>query len=303
MARPIHIFFSYAHNDEPLVDEVRRQLIGYDRRNIIRKWHDRLISPGAEWRGQIDARLRHCDIILLFISPHFIESEYCYDVEMTEAMRRHHVGEARVIPVILRPCLWHDEPFGRLQSLPTRGRALVLWENRDEGALDVAKGVMEVVRQINSELVEPSARMTSVPNSPTTELTNQPPAVAPLPPQPASLARDALDALWRQGEKWLETFDEDIPSESETDEWWSRCVAVVKSTSLASYIALPDIRQFQDSTPDEWGMLRRLAESADRSESWTDDDNRIKVFSEIYAGVKKLHRVLLKLDGDTSSDK
>ena len=57
MTRPIEIFFSYAHEDEALMDEVRRQLIGFDRRKIIRKWHDRQIQPGAEWREQIDERL------------------------------------------------------------------------------------------------------------------------------------------------------------------------------------------------------------------------------------------------------
>jgi hypothetical protein len=37
MMKPIEIFFSYAHEDEALMDEVRRQLILYDRQDIIRK--------------------------------------------------------------------------------------------------------------------------------------------------------------------------------------------------------------------------------------------------------------------------
>jgi hypothetical protein len=148
MTRPIDIFFSYAHEDEELMDDVRRQLNGFDRRNIIRKWHDRQIPPGTEWKGQIDGRLQHSDIILLFITPHFIESDYCYDAEMTEAMRRHDSGQARVIPIILRPCPWQEEPFGRLQALPIDGRALTTWPNRDEGALNIAEGIMNVVRQL-----------------------------------------------------------------------------------------------------------------------------------------------------------
>jgi hypothetical protein len=148
MRRPIEIFFSYAHEDEALMDEVRRQLIGYDRRKIIRKWHDRLIQPGAEWREQIDERLYRSDIILLFISSRFIESRYCYYAEMKEAMRRHEANEARVIPVILRPCLWQEEPFARLQVLPTAAKPLSTWHNLDEGSLDVATGIMRVVREI-----------------------------------------------------------------------------------------------------------------------------------------------------------
>lgn len=110
--KPIEIFFSYAHKDEALMDRVRLQLILFDRQNIIQKWHDKKILPGQEWKPKIDRRLRRAQIILLFISPHFIKSRYCYEVEMKEALRRHESGEAIVIPVILRPCMWQEAPFG-----------------------------------------------------------------------------------------------------------------------------------------------------------------------------------------------
>ena len=146
--QPIEIFFSYAHEDETLMNDVRRQLILYDRQGIIKKSYDRKILPGGEWMGQIDYDLKHAHIILLFVSPHFIESKYCYDVEMAEALRRQKAGLTTVIPIILRPCPWHDAPFGHLQSLPQDGRAITLWRNRDEACLNVAEGVMQVVRKI-----------------------------------------------------------------------------------------------------------------------------------------------------------
>ena len=138
--------------------EVRRQLVVFDRQDIIRKWHDRLIQAGTEWRGQIDDRLQHSDIILLFISPHFFESDYCYEAEMTEAMRRHDLGDARVLPIILRPCSWDSAPFARLQALPTDGRPISLWQNRDEACLNVADGIMRIVREIRGESVRPTSR-------------------------------------------------------------------------------------------------------------------------------------------------
>ena len=150
MQQPIEIFFSYAHEDEELMNDVRRQLTVYDRQNEIVKWYDRLILPGGEWAGEIDDRLRRARVTLLFVSPHFIESKYCYDVEMAEALRRHETGQAVVIPIILRPCPWRDSPIGQLQALPKDGRALTLWPNRDEVCLDVAEGVMSVVRRISS---------------------------------------------------------------------------------------------------------------------------------------------------------
>jgi len=91
-----------------------------------------MIGPGAEWRHEIDQRLRHADVVLLFISSYFIDSDYAYEIEMTEALRRHDAGEARVLPIIVSPCLWQDEPFARLQVLPTDGRPMDTWPNRNE---------------------------------------------------------------------------------------------------------------------------------------------------------------------------
>ncbi len=145
------IFFSYAHEDEDLMDEVRRQLIVFEREKYIIKWHDREIPPGSEWKAQIDERLRRAKIILLFMSPHFIESKYCYEIEGQEALRRHESGEAVVIPVILRPCAWDASPFGKLQALPKDALPIASWKNIDDASLDVARSVMTVVKDLNSK--------------------------------------------------------------------------------------------------------------------------------------------------------
>jgi len=171
MPQPVEIFFSYAHEDEELMNDVRRQLIVYDRQRVIVKWHDRLIPAGGAWAGEIDDRLRRARVILLFVSPHFIESKYCYEVEMAEALRRHEAGGAVVIPIILRPCPWGDSPLGHLQALPKDGRAVTLWPNRDEACLNVAEGVMRVVRglddaDMNGEVRAGRESHTSMPHGP-----------------------------------------------------------------------------------------------------------------------------------------
>lgn len=148
MARPIEIFFSYAHEDENLMDAVRRQLIIFDRQDVIRKWHDRQIKPGEKWKNQIDERLKRSDIVLLFVSPHFFESDYCFETEMRDALRRHAAGTTRVVPIILRPCLWKTAPFAQLQALPRDGKAVSTWENLDDACMDAASGVMDVVGEL-----------------------------------------------------------------------------------------------------------------------------------------------------------
>jgi TIR domain len=145
---PIEIFFSYAHEDEALMNSVRQQLVIYERLGKIVKWHDRQIPAGDDWASAIDHRLQHCHIILLLVSPAFIESKYCWDVEVKVALARHERGEARVIPIILRPCPWDAAPFARLQALPRDGKPLSQWPDRDQACLDIAKGLMAVVDEI-----------------------------------------------------------------------------------------------------------------------------------------------------------
>ncbi len=137
------------------MNDVRRQLVVFERNGQILKWHDRMIPLGTEWREQIDARLEYAQIVLLFMSPHFIDSRYCYEVEGQAALRRHHSGEACVVPIVLRPCAWEATPFGALQSLPTGAKPISRWEDRDEACLAVARAVMTVVDEL---AVRPSAR-------------------------------------------------------------------------------------------------------------------------------------------------
>jgi hypothetical protein len=161
MNKPIEIFFSYAHKDEELMNSVRRQLTLFERRKEIKKWHDRQIPPGSEWEGHIDQRLNSSEIVLLFVSPHFIDSDYAYDVEMTEALRRHEAGEARVIPIILRPCPWKAAPFSHLQVLPKDGIAITEWQNEDIACLNVAQGIMSVVSELNDQSIKETAQVGS----------------------------------------------------------------------------------------------------------------------------------------------
>jgi TIR domain len=141
------LFLSYAHSDIELINQLEKQLSILKRQSVIEIWHDRMIEPGSEWQGVLDSYLENADIILLLISPDFLASDYCYDIEMKRAIERHESGDAIVIPVILRPCLWQDSPFGKLQCIPSGGVAITKWANPDEAMLDVATGIKEAAKR------------------------------------------------------------------------------------------------------------------------------------------------------------
>jgi hypothetical protein len=83
------------------------------------------------------------------VSADFLASDYCYDNEVQQAMARHDAGEARVIPVILRPVDWHSAPFGALQALPKDGRPVTSWPTHDGAFADVARGIRAVAEALS----------------------------------------------------------------------------------------------------------------------------------------------------------
>ena len=144
------VFFSYAHEDETFLEKLKKHLKLLERQGFIELWYDRKIEAGANWKNQIDQHLNSAEIILLLISSDFIKYDYCYSVEMKRALERELNGEARVIPIILRPILWDDAPLNKLQALPKDALPVTKWSDEDEAFLNIAEGIREIVKQAQS---------------------------------------------------------------------------------------------------------------------------------------------------------
>ena len=129
----VEVFCSYAHEDEPYRRQLEAHLSGLKRQGLILLWHDQHILPGANWTEIVDEHLETASIILLLISADFLASSFCYGIEMTRALERHEANEARVIPIIIRPCDWQDTPLGKLQALPADAKPISTWESIDDG--------------------------------------------------------------------------------------------------------------------------------------------------------------------------
>ena len=147
-SKPIDVFVSYSHQDEALHDELAKHLKALEYEGIIRPWHDRKITAGKDFSKEIDIMLNRASFILLLVSPDFIASEYCWGREMKRAMERHDAGEARVIPIILRPVDWHQTPFRQLLALPKDGKAVTSWTNRDDALVDIARGIRAAATEL-----------------------------------------------------------------------------------------------------------------------------------------------------------
>lgn len=160
--KSVEVFYSYAQEDEELRDELKKHLSNLKRQGVITDWYDRDISAGKEWNDGIKQHLGSARVILLLISPDFMNSDYINDIEVKRAMERHESGEARVIPVILRPVDWEGARFSKLQALPKDALPVTSWKDPDEALLDITKGIRKAVQELSG----PSAGVPTVPDIP-----------------------------------------------------------------------------------------------------------------------------------------
>ena len=160
MAKPIGLFYSYAHADESYADSLRKHLAILKRQGLICDWHDRQITAGRDWEQEINQHLETADIVLLLVSADFLASDYCWSREMNRALQRHDAGEARVIPVAVHPVDWEGAPFAKLQGLPKAMKPISQWQNSAEALADVAQGIRRVIKEMgkNEDLLSRGER-------------------------------------------------------------------------------------------------------------------------------------------------
>lgn len=129
---PIELFISYARSDTDACLELVGHLSLLERQGLVRTWYDAKLRPGEDWGQAIHHRMQAANVILLLISKNFLASDFCFGLELQQAMLRHARGETVVIPLMLSPCDVSGAPFMKLQALPSDARPVTTWANQDE---------------------------------------------------------------------------------------------------------------------------------------------------------------------------
>lgn len=142
-------FISYSHKDEKALDRLHTHLATLRRAGQISAWYDREILAGGEVDREVSSNLNESEIFLALVSPDFLASNYCYELEMETALKRHEEGSMRVIPIILEPCDWKSTPLGRLKALPKDGKPISTWTNENVAYLDVVNELWRVISPPN----------------------------------------------------------------------------------------------------------------------------------------------------------
>lgn len=151
------VFYSYSHKDADLRERLGTYLAPLKQQLKISEWHDRKIEPGADWDTEISAQLDSADLILLLVSADFLASEYCFGAEVEKSLLRLKRGDVKVVPVLLKPCLWEESRFSELQMIPRDAKPITSWTSVDDALKDVASEIRKLVSEPSPTRPEPSA--------------------------------------------------------------------------------------------------------------------------------------------------
>lgn len=139
-------FFSYSKTDIDYLKEFKKHLKTLERNNEISFWDDSMIAPGEEWDDSIRDALAKSTVIFLLVSADFLNTDYIWEVEIKEAIRRHEAGTATVIPIKMRPCDWTGTPFSHLQGIPRKDMKIGGNPRNDEAWLEVVNEVRVLLK-------------------------------------------------------------------------------------------------------------------------------------------------------------
>ncbi len=133
-----------APEDRSLLTQWEKHLRPLQQNGHIILWSPHQIPPGMDRDEEIATHLARADIIVLLLSADFFGNTECYQL-MMRSLDHAQLGQARVIPLLLRPVGWHTTPIGHLSCLPSNNRPITRWGDRDEAFEDCVDGITRLL--------------------------------------------------------------------------------------------------------------------------------------------------------------
>lgn len=160
----VRIFVSYSHADANAQARLQTHLAALTREGVS-TWFDGDMDAGDALDSGVAGALRRAHIFVALLSPDYLASRYCWNIEYRRAMNRRARGTMRVVAAVVRPCDWKATRAAHFKLLPRDGRPVTRWRSADDAFLDIAEGIRGVVRAVRRDMTEALANLSGIASS------------------------------------------------------------------------------------------------------------------------------------------
>ena len=151
--KPINFFISYASEDKYFCERLLAHLKVFERSGLFATFYDQMITAGEDQLDRISSELDNAEVIIFLLSADFLNSDYCWDIEMVKAFRKLASDQSIIIPVLTRAVAGLEyTPFHYLQYLPKNGVPIDQWSNKEEAYSQLANEIKRLIRIDDGQL-------------------------------------------------------------------------------------------------------------------------------------------------------
>ena len=111
------VFVSYAHADQPFLDELHTHLRPFLKGADFELWDDTQIAAGEQWRSRIETALSHAGAALLLVSAKFLSSEFIDRHELPPLLEAARKRGLRILWVPVSASAYDETEIAGFQAL------------------------------------------------------------------------------------------------------------------------------------------------------------------------------------------
>ena len=128
------VFVSYAHLDRDWHDRLMQMLAPLKTKYPQAIWHDVLLQPGVDWFNSIGSNLDAARIIVLLVTPAFLDSHFILEHELGPTLKAVEAGEKTLLWIYVKFCKYGDAGIGKYQAAHDITKPLEALSDADRGA-------------------------------------------------------------------------------------------------------------------------------------------------------------------------
>jgi hypothetical protein len=154
--RRVHLFISYAHDNEKALIPFRQHLTHLSQQGYIQVWHDRNLVAGEKWETGIMEELNKAEIVLLFYTTKARVSDFIQKTELRISLDRSDKGDCTLVWVPLeRNDLLDSHPLEKrlkaLQCATRDAQTIYSFEPNDLGWVQVEESIRKAVDKLREK--------------------------------------------------------------------------------------------------------------------------------------------------------